>query len=179
MRRKFSATALRHRPLIAVVAAIAVITATATLISVRLDASPRPSGAPPLDIPSPSASQLPRVASAAWPTTRPESVPARCKQVSLKGAAGASVVSYLDDNRSQKDLVAKEARGLRLIDISWTSLASPTDLAQTDSLDLPLPSRNYAYQRRPDSEQPMARTEHRASLEPRSLLIIVPDHRDI
>jgi hypothetical protein len=124
--------------LIAVVAAIAVIAAAATFISLRLDASPRPSGAPPLDIPSPSASQFPQVVSAAWPTTRPKSVPARCKQVGLQGAAGASVVSYLDDNSSQKDLVAKEARGLRVIDFSWTSLASPTDLAQTDSLDLPL-----------------------------------------
>lgn len=136
--QRFSSAVRRHRPLIAVVAAIAVIAATATFISVRLDASPRPSGAPPLDIPPPSASQLPQLASAAWPTTRPDSAPANCRHVSLQGAAGASVVSFLDDNSNQKDLVAKEARGLRLIDFSWTSLASPTDLAQTDSLDLPL-----------------------------------------
>ena len=133
--RRFSSAARRHRPLIVVLAAIAVIAAAATFISVRLDTTPRPSGAPPMDIPSPSTSQLPRLASGTWPTTQPESAPATCKKVSLKGAAGAAVVSYLDDNSNQKDLVAKEARGLRLIDFSWTSLASPTDLAQTDSLD--------------------------------------------
>jgi len=133
--KRFSGAVRRHRPLIAVLTAIAVIVAVATLISVRLDASPRPSGAPPLDIPSPSTSQLPRLASGTWPTTRPEAAPANCKQVSLTGTAGASVVSYLNDNSNQKDLVAKEARGLRLIDFSWTSVASPTDLAQTDSLD--------------------------------------------
>ena len=133
--KRLSFTARRHRPLIAVLAAIAVIAATAIFISMRLDASPRPSGAPPIDIPSPGTSQLPRLASGAWPTTGPESAPAHCKQVNLKGAAGASVVSYLDDNSNQKDLVATEARGLRLIDFSWTSLASPTDLAQTDSFD--------------------------------------------
>ena len=124
-----------HRPLIAVVAAIAVIAATATLISVRLDASPRPLGAPPMVIPSPSKSPLPVVVSSAWPTTPPDSAPATCKQASLKGAAGASVVSYLDDNTTQKDLVADEAKGLHLIDFSWISIVSPTDLARTDSFD--------------------------------------------
>jgi hypothetical protein len=124
-----------HRLLIAALAAIAVIATTATLISVRLDASPKPSGAPPLDMPSPSNSQLPALTSNAWPTTQPDSAPASCRQVGLKGAAGASVVSYLDDNSTQKDLVAKEARGLRLIDFSWTSIVSPTDLAQSDSFD--------------------------------------------
>ena len=133
--QRFSGAVRRHRPLIAALAVIAVIAAVATLISVRLDANPRPSGAPPVNIPSPSTSQLPRLASGTWPTTRPEAAPANCKRVSLTGMAGASVVSYLDDNSNQKDLVAKEARGLRLIDFSWTSLASPTDLAQTDSLD--------------------------------------------
>lgn len=124
-----------HRLLIAVLTAIAVIVTTATLISVRLDASPRPSGAPPLDIPAPSKSQLAALGSGRWPTTPPESAPSTCKQVSLKGATGASVVSYLDDNGSQQDLVAKEAKGPDLLDFSWTSLASPTDLTQTDSFD--------------------------------------------
>ena len=133
--KRFSGAVRRHRPLIAALAVIAVIAAVATLISVRLDASPRASGAPPLDIPSPGTTQLPGLASATWPTTRPEVAPATCKPVSLTGTTGASVVSYLDDNSNQKDLVAKEARGLRLIDFSWTSLASPTDLAQTDSFD--------------------------------------------
>jgi len=133
--RRFKDAIQRHRPLIAVVAAIAVIAATATLISVRLDASPQPSGAPPMDIPTPGKSQLPVAASSAWPTTPPDSAPATCKQVSLKGAAGASVVSYLDDNSTQKDLVANEAKGLRLIDFSWISILSPTNLARTDSFD--------------------------------------------
>src|SRR5208282_6863862 len=44
-------------------------------------------------------------------------------------------VSYLDDNSSQQDLVAQEAKGPDLLDFSWTSLASPTHLAQTDSFD--------------------------------------------
>jgi Glycosyl hydrolases family 18 len=125
----------RHRLLIAALAAIAVIATTATLISVRLDASPKPSGAPPLDMPSPGNSQPPALTSNNWPTTQPGSAPASCRQLSLKGAAGASVVSYLDDNSTKKDLVAKEAKGLRLIDFSWTSIVSPTDLAQTDSFD--------------------------------------------
>jgi hypothetical protein len=133
--KRFTFAVRRHRPLIAVLAAIAVIAAAATFISIRLDASPRPSGAPPVDIPSPSTSQLPRLASGTWPTTRPEAAPANCKKVNLKGTAGASVVSFLDDNVNQQDLVAEEARGLRLIDFSWTSLASPTDVAQTDSFD--------------------------------------------
>jgi Glycosyl hydrolases family 18 len=125
----------RHRPLIAVLTAIAVIATTATLISVRLDASTPPSGAPPMAIPSPSKSQLPVVSSSAWPTTPPDSAPATCKQASLKGTAGASVVSYLDDTSTQTDLVAKEAKGLHLIDFSWISIVSPTDLARTDSFD--------------------------------------------
>jgi hypothetical protein len=88
-----------------------------------------------MHIPSPNTSELPRLASGTWPTTPPESAPANCKKVNLKGTAGASVVSFLDDNVNQKDLVAEEARGLRLIDFSWTSLASPTHVAQTDSFD--------------------------------------------
>jgi hypothetical protein len=124
-----------HRPLIAVLAAIAVIATTATLISVRLDASTPPSGAPPMAIPSPSKSQLPVVSSSAWPTTPPDSAPATCKQASLKGTAGASVVSYLNDTSTQTDLVAEEAKGLHLIDFSWVSIVSPTDLARTDSFD--------------------------------------------
>ena len=133
--QRFGGAVRRHRPLIAALTVIAFIAAVATLISVRLDANPRPSGAPPVNIQSPTTSQLPQLASGTWPTTRPEGAPANCKRVSLTGTAGASVVSYLDDNSNQKDLVAKEARGLRLIDFSWTSLGSPTDLAQTDSLD--------------------------------------------
>ncbi|MBV9447559.1 MAG: hypothetical protein JO345_16875 [Streptosporangiaceae bacterium] len=133
--RRFRDAIQRHRLLIAALAAIAVIATTSTLISVRLDASPEPSGAPPLDMPAPSTNQLPAVASSAWPTTPPDSAPADCRQQGLKGTAGASVVSYLDDNSAQKDLVAKEAKGLRLIDFSWTSIVSPTDLAQTDSFD--------------------------------------------
>src|ERR1700761_4451545 len=118
--QRFSGAVRRHRPLIVAMAVITVIAAVATLISVRLDANPRPSGAPPVNIPSPSASLLPQLASGTWPTTRPEAAPANCKQASLTGMAGASVVSYLDDNSNQKDLVAKQARGLRLIDFSWT-----------------------------------------------------------
>ena len=125
----------RHRSLIAALAAIAVIATTATLTSVRLDASPQPTGAPPLDMPSPGRSQLAQLPSGTWPTTQPDSVPATCKQVSVKGSAGASVISYLDDNSSEQDLVAAEAKGLNLIDFSWTSLVSPTDLVQTDSFD--------------------------------------------
>ena len=124
----------RHRPLIVALAVIVVIAATATLISVRLDASPRPSGAPPLDIPTPGTSQVAQVAaSGAWPTTAPDSAPATCKQVSLKGVVGASVVSYLDDNTSQRSLVANEAKGLDLLNFSWTSLASPTHFIASDS----------------------------------------------
>ena len=127
----------RHRPLIVALAAVAAIAAAATLISVRLDASPLPAGAPPMDIPSPSAKgQVAQVVtSSTWPTTTPAAVPASCKQVSLKGIAGASVISYLDDNTKQQDLVATEAKKLDLLDFSWTSLASPTDMARTDSFD--------------------------------------------
>ncbi|MGD0605970.1 MAG: glycosyl hydrolase family 18 protein [Streptosporangiaceae bacterium] len=133
-KRKLKRATQRHRPLIVALAVIVVIAATATLISVRLDASPRPSGAPPLDIPAPSTSQLAQVAaSSAWPTTAPDSAPASCKQVSLKGAAGASVVSYLDDNTSQHSLMATEAKGLNLLNFSWTSLASPTRFIASDS----------------------------------------------
>lgn len=133
-RRLRSAVEL-HRLLIAVLTVIAVIGTTATLISVRLDASPRLSGAPPLDIPAPSRSQLAALGSGTWPTAPPESAPSACKRVSLRGATGASVVSYLDDKSSQQDLVAQEAKAPDLLDFSWTSLASPTDLAQTDSFD--------------------------------------------
>ena len=133
--QRFTGAIRHHRPLIAVVAAIAVIATTAILISVRLDAAPRPSGAPPMAIPTPSKSQLPVVASSAWPTTPPSSAPATCKQVGLKGTAGASVVSYLDDISTQKDLVASEAKGVHLIDFSWISVAGPTDLIRTDSFD--------------------------------------------
>jgi hypothetical protein len=127
----------RHRPLIVALAAVVAIAAAATLISVRLDASPRPFGAPPMDIPAPGGrAQLAQIAtSSTWPTTAPAAVPAGCKQVSMKGVAGASVVSYLDDNTSQRDLVATEAKGLDLLDFSWTSLASPTDVVMTDSFD--------------------------------------------
>lgn len=133
-RRLRSAVEL-HRLLIAVLTAIAVIVTTATLISVRLDASPPPSGAPPLDIPAASKAQIVALGSGTWPTTPPATATATCKQVGLKGATGASVVSYLDDSSTQADLVANEAKGLDLLDFSWTSLASPTDLAQTDSFD--------------------------------------------
>ena len=95
--QRFRGAIQRHKPLIAVVAAIAVIATTATLISVRLDASPRPSGEPPMVIPSLSKSPLPALASSAWPTTPPDSAPATCKQISLQGAAGASVVHHLRD----------------------------------------------------------------------------------
>jgi hypothetical protein len=127
----------RHRPLIVALAAVVAIAAAATLISVRLDASPRPSGAPPVDIPSPGGkSQVVQVAtSSSWPTTAPAAVPASCKQASLKGVTGASVVSYLDDNTSQANLVAREAKGLDLLDFSWTSVASPTHLVRSDSFD--------------------------------------------
>ena len=103
-RRLRSAVEL-HRLLIAVLTAIAVIVTTATLISLRLDASPRPSGAPPLDIPAPSKSQLAALGSRRWPTTPPESAPSTCKQVSLKGATGASVLSYLDDNLNRSGVL--------------------------------------------------------------------------
>jgi len=124
-----------HRLPIAVLTVIVVIVTTATLVSVRLDASPPPAGAPPLDIPAASKAQVVSLGSGAWPTTPPASVPSSCKQAALKGAAGASVVSFLDDNSKQRDLVATEAKGLGLIDFSWTSLASPTDLTQSDQFD--------------------------------------------
>ncbi len=106
----------RHRPLIVALAAIAAIAAAATLISVRLDASPRPArgaadGHSRRRAATARSFRLPP--QAAWPTTAPAAVPASCKQVSLKGMAGASVVSYLDDNTNQHDLVATEAKGLR------------------------------------------------------------------
>jgi Glycosyl hydrolases family 18 len=124
-----------HKLLIAVLTAIAVIVTTATLVSLRLDASPPPAGAPPMEIPAASKAQVVSLGSGAWPTTPPASVPSSCKQAGLKGTAGASVVSFLDDNSKQRDLVATEAKGLGLIDFSWTSLASPTDLTQSDQFD--------------------------------------------
>jgi Glycosyl hydrolases family 18 len=127
----------RHRPLIVAMAAIVAIAAAATVMSVRLDASPRPAGAPPMDIPTPvSKGQVVQVAtSSTWPTTPPASVPAGCKQPTLKGTDGASVLSYLDDNSTQHSLVATEAKGLDLLDFSWTSLASPTNVVRSDSFD--------------------------------------------
>jgi Glycosyl hydrolases family 18 len=135
--RRLARATGRHRPLIVALAAVVAIAAAATLISVRLDASPRPFGAPPIDIPAPGGkAQLAQIAtSSTWPTTAPAAVPAGCKQVSVKGVAGASVISYLDDNTSQRDLLATEAKGLNLLDFSWTSLASPTDVVRTDSFD--------------------------------------------
>jgi hypothetical protein len=124
-----------HKLLIAVLTAIAVIVTTATLVSVRLDASPPPAGAPPLDIPAASKAQVVSLGSGTWPTTPPAAAPSTCKQAALKGAVGASVVSFLDDDSKKQDLVATEAKGLDLIDFSWTSLASPTDLAQSDQFD--------------------------------------------
>jgi hypothetical protein len=127
----------RHRPLIVAMAAIVAIAAAATVMSVRLDASPRPAGAPPMDIPTPvSKGQVVQVAiSSTWPTTPPASVSAGCKQPTLKGTDGASVLSYLDDNSTQHSLVATEAKGLDLLDFSWTSLASPTNVVRSDSFD--------------------------------------------
>jgi hypothetical protein len=124
-----------HRLLIAVLTAIAVIVTAATVVSVRLDASPPPAGAPPMQIPAAGKAQVVSLGSGAWPTTPPAAVPSACKQAGLKGAAGASVVSFLDDNSKQTDLVATEAKGLDLIDFSWTSVATPTDLAQSDQFD--------------------------------------------
>jgi hypothetical protein len=135
LRRRLRSGFALHRLLIAVLTATAVIVATATLVSVRLDASPPPAGAPPMDIPAAGKAQVVALGSGTWPTTPPASAPSTCKQVSLKSATGASVVSFLDDNSKQKDLVAKEAAGLELLDFSWTSLASPTDLAQSDQFD--------------------------------------------
>ena len=120
---------------ISILAAIAVIGVTTAVISVRLNASPQAAGTPPMGLPSPSNSRLPQIASDTWATTAPDAVPATCKRGSLEGADGASVVSYLDDNSTQADLVAKEAKGISLIDFSWGSLASPSDIVQTDSFD--------------------------------------------
>ena len=124
-----------HRLLIAVLTVITVIVVTATLVSVRLDASPPPAGAPPMKIPAPGQAQVVSLGPGTWPTTPPAAAPSACKQVSLKSATGASVVSFLDDNSKQQDLVAKEAAGLEMLDFSWTSLASATDLAQSDQFD--------------------------------------------
>jgi Glycosyl hydrolases family 18 len=135
-KRRLKRAIARHRPLIVALTVIVAIAAAATVLSVRIDATPKPSGAPPLDIPSPSKTQLAQVAtSSTWPTTPPDSAPVTCKPTSLKGTAGASVISYLDDNSSQHDLVAKQAKGLKLLNFSWTSLASPTDLVQSDPSD--------------------------------------------
>jgi hypothetical protein len=124
-----------HRLLIAVLTVITVIVVTATLVSVRLDASPPPAGAPPMTIPAAGKAQVVALGPGTWPTTAPAAAPSTCKQVSLKSATGASVVSFLDDNSKQQDLVAKEAAGLQTLDFSWTSLASATDLAQSDQFD--------------------------------------------
>jgi hypothetical protein len=124
-----------HRLLIAVLTAIAVIVTAATVVSVRLDASPPPAGAPPMQIPAAGKAQVVSLGSGAWPTTPPAAVPSACKQAGLKGAAGASVVSFLDDNSKQQDLVAKEAAGLQMLDFSWTSLATPASLVQSDQFD--------------------------------------------
>ena len=47
-----------HRLLIAVLTAIAVIVTAATVVSVRLDASPPPAGAPPMQIPAAGKAQV-------------------------------------------------------------------------------------------------------------------------
>jgi spore germination protein YaaH len=88
-----------------------------------------------MGLPAPSKSQFPQVASGSWPTTPPDAAPATCKSQSLEGADGASVVSYLDDNSKQQNLLAKEARGISLIDFVWASVASPAHVVQTDSFD--------------------------------------------
>jgi Glycosyl hydrolases family 18 len=124
-----------HRLLIAALTVITVIVVTATLVSVRLDASPPPAGAPPMKLPAAGKAQVISLGAGTWPTTPAAAVPSACKQVSLTSATGASVVSFLDDNSKQQDLVAKEAAGLKVLDFSWTSLASATALAQSDQFD--------------------------------------------
>jgi len=124
-----------HRLLIAVLTVITVIVVTATLVSVRLDASPPPAGAPPMKIPAAGKAQVIALGPGTWPTTPPAAAPSACKQVSLKSATGASVVSFLDDNSKQQDLVAKEAAGLGVLDFSWTSLATAANLVQSDQFD--------------------------------------------
>lgn len=126
---------IRRPSWISILAAIAVIGAATAFISVRLNASPQPAGPPPMGLPSSANSRLPQLASGTWATTAPSAMPASCKRGSLEGADGASVVSYLDDNSSQADLVAKEAKGIGLIDFNWGSVASPSDIVQTDSFD--------------------------------------------
>jgi hypothetical protein len=126
---------MRRPSWLSIFTAIAVIAATAGYMSLRLHTSPQPPGSPPMGIPSPSLSKLPVIDSAAWPTTAPDAVPATCKQGSLEGSEGAWIVSYLDDNSTQKDLVAKQAAGIGLLDFAWASVASPAGLVQTDQFD--------------------------------------------
>lgn len=126
---------MRRPSWLSIFTAIAVIAATAGYMSLRLHTSPLPPGAPPMGIPSASTSAPPAIDSAAWPTTAPDAVPTTCKQGELEGAEGAWIVSYLNDNSTQTDLVAKQAQGIGLLDFVWASVASPTDLVQTDTGD--------------------------------------------
>jgi hypothetical protein len=133
--RRFREGVQRHRPLIATLTALAVIGATAAFISLQLNAGPAAAGPPPMALPSPSQSRLPALDTGAWATTPPDALASGCKQPKLAGAAGAWIVSYLDDNTNDKDLVSSEAKALNLVDFDWLSVASPTDLVQTDSFD--------------------------------------------
>ncbi len=120
---------------VSILAAIAVIGVAATFLSVRMNAGPGPAGPPPMGLPPASKSPLPAVAAGSWATTPPAAVPAACKSRQLEGAEGASIVSYLDDNSKQRDLVAKEAQGIPLIDFAWASVAGPGSVVRTDSFD--------------------------------------------
>jgi Glycosyl hydrolases family 18 len=121
--------------LVATLAAIVAIAVTTTILSLLMSDGPQAAGAPPLATPAPSHSPLPQLASGDWPATAPSSAPATCRQQQLQGVDGGWVVSYLDDNSNDTDLVADEAHKLSLVDFYWSSLATPTDLVQTDSFD--------------------------------------------
>jgi len=133
--RRFRDAVQRQRRLIATLTAIAVIGALAAFISLQLNARSGPAGPPPMDLPAPSHSQLPAIGSSAWATTAPEAAPANCRRARLAGSAGAWIESYLDDDIKNQDLVADEAKAIGLVDFDWVSVASPTNLARTDSFD--------------------------------------------
>jgi Glycosyl hydrolases family 18 len=122
-----------HAPVIRTVIALIAIAAVASVLFVRLKASPHPTGAPPLlAMPSAASTALPPLDSIGWPATAPNADPATCKKIGLQDANGAWIASYLNDNTKLASLVADQAHQLDLLDFAWSSVSSPTTFAQTD-----------------------------------------------
>jgi glycosyl hydrolase family 18 (putative chitinase) len=132
-----------HAPVIKTVIALVVIGSVASVLFVWLKASPRSTGAPAYVMPAPAGTALPPLDSAAWPTTAPSADPGTCKKITLQGANGAWIASYLDDNTKLTSLVASQARQLDLVDFNWVSVSSPTTFAQSDSF-APTPAAEMA-----------------------------------